>query len=156
MPKLYLCLYKGNYAFWSRLIKWFTDSTYSHCEIGHSLLGDNTDFELIGISDEQHVRRKYYDIENNRDKWDVFEIPYEYYDKVMTFFSKTKGAKYDWKGILLTGIINRGKHNKNKYTCSEWVGQMLDEDVNHIFPKKYHALTPQDVFDYYQTFIVKK
>ncbi|WP_064590500.1 hypothetical protein, partial [Streptobacillus moniliformis] len=107
--KIYIAFYKDNYKWWSRLIKWFTKGKYSHCEL-------YIDNYLIGISTEQRVRIK----ENalNLKKWDIFELRGVTEKDVMTFYEKTKGKKYDWKGILLTQVFNLRRHSKDKYTCS--------------------------------------
>lgn len=68
----------------------------------------------------------------------------------MIFFEKTQNCKYDWKAIILSNIFNRRMQSKNKYTCSEWVGELLDLRYNIIQPKKYYQLTPQDVWEIFK------
>ena len=63
---LKLVFYKSNYRWWSRLIKWWTNSSYSHCE----LYINNT--YLVGISNEQSVRCKKYKLSS--DKWDSINL----------------------------------------------------------------------------------
>lgn len=134
-----IAFYKDDYKWWSRLIKWWTNSSYSHCEF-------YIDGALYGISTEQSVRKLSQPL--NEKKWDTISI----YDEelkqyVLEFFEKTQGVKYDWKGILLTQIFNMRRSNKNKYTCSEWVINILDEKYDLIYPKNYIQITPQDVFN---------
>lgn len=138
--KLEIVFYKSNYAWWSRLIKWWTNSKYSHCE-----LYINNEY-LMGISTEQNVRIKKQEL--NPLKWDRVVIEdKDLYNIVNKFYEDTKGLKYDWKAIILCNIFNRRMNNKNKYTCSEWVGELIDKRYNIINPKKYYMLTPQDVYD---------
>ena len=110
---VYIAFYKSNYAFWSRWIKWWTKSKYSHCEF---YVNEN----LIGISTEQSVRIKEHKID--KEKWDIFKIKLnsdKLKEALIKFYSKTKGAKYDWKGIILAQVFNLRRDNPNKYTCSE-------------------------------------
>lgn len=141
---LKLVFYKSNYKWWSRLIKWWTNSSYSHCELYVN------DKYLVGISNEQSVRCKKYDLSS--EKWDSIELKID--DKlewiVNDFFEKTQGAKYDWKAIILSNIFNRRLQDKNKYTCSEWIAELLDLRYNIFQPKKYYMLTPQDVYDVFK------
>lgn len=136
---MYIVFYKSNHKWWSRLIKWWTNSNYSHCELYNGS-------ELIGISTEQSVRKKVNKI--NPDKWDIFEIKDNLIESVIdNFFEKTKGSKYDWRGIIYSYIFNRKLHSKNKYTCSEWIIELMDSNYNVIYPKNYIQFTPQDVHD---------
>lgn len=134
-----IAFYKDNYKWWSRLIKWWTNSKYSHCEF-------YIDGCLYGISNEQSVRRLRQPL--NEKKWDLITIEdKDLKDFVLDFFERTQGAKYDWKGILLTQIFNLRRSDKTKYTCSEWVIQVLDKKYDIIYPKDYIQISPQDVFN---------
>lgn len=144
IKKIEVVFYKSNYKWWSRLIKWWTNSKYSHCELYIN------DTMLVGISNEQRVRAKEYKLTN--DKWDKIELKA---DKklefvVNDFFEKTQNCKYDWKAIILSNIFNRRMQSKNKYTCSEWIGELLDLRYDIIQPKKYYQLTPQDIWDIFK------
>lgn len=144
ITKIKIVFYKSNYRWWSRLIKWWTNSNYSHCELYIN------DRYLLGISDEQQVRIKRYDLSS--DKWDSIDLKID--DKlewiVNDFFEQTQGAKYDWKAIILSNIFNRRKQDKTKYTCSEWISELLDLRYNIFQPKRYYMITPQDVYDVFR------
>ena len=130
----YLAFYKGNYKWYSRLIRWWTNSKYSHCEF-------YVDGYLVGISsDELAVRKKKQRL--NTQKWDIYKLDIDE-AHVEKFFTKTQGKKYDWLGI----ILNLRKGDKDKYTCSEWVAQCLDEYYDCFFPKRYIEITPQDIYE---------
>lgn len=136
---MYILFYKSNHKWWSRLIRWWTSSKYSHCELYNGS-------ELIGISTEQAVRKKKQLIDDN--KWDTYKIKDNFnQDLFNEFFNKTQGSKYDWKGILYSQIFNRKQHNEGSYTCSEWVMEALDINYNIVYPKNYIQFTPQDVFN---------
>lgn len=136
-----VAFYKSNYKWWSVLIKWWTKSKYSHCEF---YVGDCS---LVGISTEQRVRKKIQQL--NPKKWDLVELNTKDFttDDIEQFFKLTQGAKYDWKGIILSQIFARKQDNENKYTCSEWVIECLDRKLNLIYPKNYISITPQDVYN---------
>lgn len=121
------------------MIRWWTNSKYSHCEL-------YVDKNLIGISSNEGVRIKKEIL--NPNKWDLLTIPKKYDVDYINFFNKTKGKKYDWLGIILSNVFNRGIHNKNKYTCSEWLIECIDKSLNIIpEPKKYQSYSPKDVYN---------
>lgn len=129
--KMYIVFYKDNFKWWSRLIKWWTKGKYSHCEFYD---GE----KLIGISNEQRVRKLKQPL--NKDKWDIFKLNKEIY--IEKFYQKTQGKKYDWLGIILANIFNFKTHNPNKYTCSEWVAECIDSNLDILENKNYIQYTP--------------
>ncbi|CAM3106535.1 hypothetical protein [Streptobacillus ratti] len=133
---IYIAVYKDNFTFWSRPIKWWLGHPYSHIEI-------YKDGTLIGISNDQHVRKVRQGL--NTSKWDIYKLTVDISEELENFYKETKGKKYDWKGVLLTCIFNRRKHNPNKYTCSEWVSEMLDRNLDVFNPKDYINLMPYDI-----------
>ena len=136
--KMYIVFYKDNFKWWSRLIKWWTNSKYSHCEFYDGEY-------LLGISNEQRVRMKKQPL--NEKKWDIFELNVDIKTAIHNFYLETQGAKYDWLGILLSNIFNFHRHNKDQYTCSEWVSTIIDRELNIIVPKNYYQITPQDIYE---------
>lgn len=146
--KISVALYKGDYNFISKLIRWWTSSKYSHCEL---FVEENGKAYLIGISNDNGVRIEIKDTINHN-KWDFYELKTQdigvLFNHVKSFYDKTKNKKYDFKNIFLSQIFNRKKHDKNKYTCSEWVSECLDSYYNKAYPKKYHLYSPQSVFEY--------
>lgn len=158
--KVHLAFYKDNYALWSPLIKWWTSAPYSHCEFYIEYLDEGHDYpgELVGISDDQKVRRLKYDMSRELHKWDIYEVCKDNFEmkanlieKLKEVYHETQGSKYDWKGILLSGIFNRRKHSENRYTCSEWCSIVLDRtlDKKLFYPKWYNVYTPGDVYTTY-------
>ena len=142
IKKVEVVFYKSNYKWWSRLIKWFTRSKYSHCELYINDKG------LLGISEEQNVRYKEQSL--NADKWDRIELKVDPLLEwtINNFYENTHGLSYDWKAIILTHLFKFKKHNPNKYTCSEWVVELLDNRYHLVpTPKEYFKYTPQDVYN---------
>lgn len=134
--KIYIAFYKDNYKWWSRLIKWVTNGKYSHCEFYD---GE----QLIGISNEQRVRKLKQPL--NPKKWDIYELKRNI--NVNKFFNETQGKKYDWLGILLSCVFNFKRHNKNKYTCSEWVAECIDKKLDILENKNYIQYNPTNLFN---------
>lgn len=82
----------------------------------------------------------------NLDKWDVFELKSDIKFEIQQFYESTQGCKYDWKGILWSCVFNRKKHDYNKYICSEWVLNAID-NATHIMPlKNYIMYSPYEVY----------
>ncbi|WP_064610556.1 hypothetical protein [Streptobacillus moniliformis] len=135
---MYVVFYKDNYKWWSRLIKWWTNGNYSHCEFYSGK-------ELIGISNEQSVRKLKQPL--NKDKWDIFKLKKDITLEVEQFYTETQGSKYDWKGILWSCIFNRKKQNYKKYTCSEWLLNAIDNSCDIVYPKNYIMYSPTEVYE---------
>ncbi|WP_156299023.1 hypothetical protein [Streptobacillus canis] len=133
---IYVVAYKDKFTFWSGPIMWWLGHPYSHIEV-------YKDGVLIGISNDQHVRRVQQGL--NPKKWDIFKLNVDVSEGLETFYKETRGKKYDWKGVILTCIFNRRRHNPDKYTCSEWVAEMLDKSLDFLNPKDYINLMPYDV-----------
>ena len=167
---LYILFYKGDYAFYSRLIKWWTRSQYSHTEFyltGKKTKEDpeglNVKGTFIGISGEQNVRIIKYDSEKplkTNPKWDYVKIPDDKKEVFMRalekVYNRTKGYKYDWKGIITSHIFGRKVDDSDKYTCSEWMTEVVDEALGIIYPKWYSIFSPEDVYKVVQDKIIKK
>ena len=166
---LYILLYKGDYAFYSLLIKWWTKSKYSHIEFYLTAPktkedpdGLNEHGRFIGISGEQNVRVADYTSEKTlreNPKWDYFKIPDEHKDAfikaLIQVYNRTKGYKYDWKGIITSHIFGRKVDDSDKYTCSEWTMEVIDTAMDIIYPKWYRIFSPEDVYKVIQDKIVK-
>ena len=135
---MYIAFYKGNKHWYSILIKLWTNSQYSHCELYDGNF-------LIGVSSKYKRVRKQ-PIKLDREKWDVYCLVLRK-EKVENFFQKTKGKPYDWKGILFSQVLNLRKQDKEKYTCSEWIAELLDSEFNCFYPKRYANITPEDLHE---------
>lgn len=167
---LYMLFYKGDYAFYSVLIKWWTRSKYSHVEFYLTAKkteadpdGLNEKGKFIGISGEQNVRIIQYDSEKPlkvNPKWDYVKIPDEmkvlFMESLEKVYNRTRGKKYDWLGILTSHIFGRKIGDPNKYTCSEWITEVIDEAMGIIYPKWYSIFSPEDVYRVVQDKIIKK
>ena len=99
------------------------------------------------------VRKKYICYEYKK-YWDLFEVKGEYDTKyIQEFFQLTEGAKYDFKGILLSQFLFPfEKEDTTRFFCSEWVETALRltlglEKVDKLFLKGY-KFSPNRLLDY--------
>lgn len=106
---------RGNPVNWF-IAKW-DGGKYSHCEL---IVADGR--SMSASFRDKGVRAK--TIDYDPAKWDIIELPAHLETRVLAFFSKTEGKKYDLFGQIrflvapLTG-------DRNKYWCSEWVAAAL-------------------------------
>ena len=108
----------------------------------YSQINSDIPNKIIAMAEEQSKAR----LENEK-KWDIFELNVDIKTAILNFYKETQGSKYDWLGILLSNIFNFHRHNKDKYTCSEWVSTIIDRELNIIVPKNYYQITPQDIYE---------
>ena len=99
------------------------------------------------------VRKKYISYENKA-WWDIYEVKGEYdIENVRKFFELTNGAKYDFKGILLSQFLfSVNKEDSTRFFCSEWVEVALRltlglGEKNKLFLKGY-KFSPNRLFTY--------
>lgn len=166
---IYFAFYKGNYRWWSRVIRWWTRSPYSHCEFYIVPKDASAEYGyMFGISDNQRVRVQVANLflERNKKKWDLYRmqenlkinnrnINKRLFDAINFLFTNTQGKKYDWKGLIFANLFNRKEHDPDKYTCSEWLLEAFDLASNILFPKWYITYTPGDVYNMILPFVVK-
>ena len=121
--KIYVALYKGKGTWVNSIVRWWTESVYSHAEL---ILPDGVTW--MGISPFiKSVVTKRIILEYNPDKWDLvsIDVSQEQLDMVMQFFEDTKGQGYYWVGMLLSQFLPcKIKHRKRWY-CSEWIAYAL-------------------------------
>ena len=139
----YVVFYKGKQP-WTEpknklvdfLIRKFTKSKYSHCEI--AIQTKDSDGYLCFSSSfrDGGVRAKVIKLKEHH--WDFIKVDVDE-DKLYEFFDNTVGMKYDLLGCL--GILsNKIKHKKNEYFCSEWCAEVLGYEN----PEK---MTPGGLYD---------
>jgi len=110
---LELAFYRGNGNNFDKLIRWWTDSDYSHVEIVINGVGYSSSPRDGG------VRKANINFGNGN--WDMFEIPCTYLqeEKIRLFFEREMWKKYDWLGIFLTQAIPIGTQDPLRWFCSE-------------------------------------
>ncbi|SMB82389.1 hypothetical protein SAMN05660772_02091 [Pasteurella testudinis DSM 23072] len=145
MSNVYLALYKGRKtgnnptALLARFSDWFTRKLtrgeYSHCEIAYLSYDGNYCCRSASIRDGG-VRQKIMPLPP--DKWDLIPVELDE-DRLIWFFYRTQGKRYDWFGAV--GIVLPFRHAKSKYFCSEWCAEMLElEKPEQYSPNDLAAL----------------
>ena len=141
-----VAFYKGDGLLRDKFIRLWTGSRYSHVELVIESKG-----WWLGIRppDSPVVRKNIMHIYNKED-WDFIEIPVSKYefDRVIEFYNKTSGMKYDWVGMLASHISRFKVKHTRKWYCSEWVIYALE--YAGIFNGKLYdrnRLPPSDIYN---------
>lgn len=115
---VYLALYKAKGNWVNSLIRWKTDSIYSHCEIivdgwmYSSTVRDGGVRCKIDSTDSEH--------------WDLIPILFNNGESVLKHYSDTKNNPYGWIDMIQSQIFKRKtKDNKGDF-CSEWCAAALN------------------------------
>ena len=134
MPKIHLALYKGRkrirhpHDLWPRLsdglVRLFTRSPYSHCEIAVHL-SDGLFACYSSSPRDGGVRCKTMPLPP--DKWDLIALPNVDAAYVAAYFGQTQGRGYDWGGLLGVplGRWAIAFNDVQEYFCSEWCAQVM-------------------------------
>lgn len=128
----YIMFYKGKGDWTDWLIRVFTRSKYSHCEVlsQGDMYGVSSPLMKVSKAENKHYNPK---------DWDRIAVDIKK-NKILYFFKRTKDMKYDWIAIILSQIFPFRLHSKKKYICSEWVAELLEWN-------KPHRYSPQDVYE---------
>ena len=112
-----LALYKGKGKVGNALIRWWTRSPYSHCEL--VVNGVCYSSSLM----DKGVRSKVIDLKP--DHWDLVALPGVTESEVLAYFEKTKGQKYSWLDLILSQIFNWNHDEDGAAFCSDWCAAAL-------------------------------
>ena len=118
-----------NAKWYDKLIAWWTDSKYSHCELVIDDIWYSSSPRYGKVRAKQIIPKK--------DHWDFINVEIDK-EQFLKFFYKNKDKKYDWKNIFCNQIIPCNLQNPNKWICSEFVGTA-------IFQKEFKG-SPQDLY----------
>ena len=137
MPKIHLALYKGRkrirhpHDLWPRLsdglVRLFTRSPYSHCEIAVHL-SDGLFACYSSSPRDGGVRAKTMPLPP--DKWDLIALPNVDAAYVAAYFGQTQGRGYDWLGVV---GFPWGLNMRDKWFCSEWCACVLGLPKPHRY-----------------------
>ena len=121
--KIQIAFFRGKGNCVNSVVRWWTNSIYSHAEI---ILPDG--YTWIGISpflkSKVDERKKiFFELQ----EWDFIdiEITEEQYNIIMEFYEDTKGQGYDWIGMLLSQFLPCKIKHKKRWYCSEWISYAL-------------------------------
>lgn len=139
---MFIAFYKGG-GFVSRLIKFWTRSKYSHCEL---VFNNGSSFSA---DTKMPMHTRFASKFMIPEEWDFIHIAVAEEDemKIEDFCVEELNCAYDWKGIFLSQFINLGYHSKTKWFCSEvcvaalqTIGMLPGIKPNRVSPGKLHEL----------------
>ncbi len=118
MKKIRVAFFKGGDNWFHRVVRWWTNSQYSHAELVMPT------GEWISISP---FLAKQVESRPGPDspicQWDFIDI--EVSDKKIEslekFYELTKGQKYDWIGMIASQILPFHIKARGRWYCSEWI-----------------------------------
>ena len=131
-----VAFYRGKGLLYDKLIRWWTNSEYSHVELIIEELGKG--FYLCGSSSlrDDGVREKVIYLNNSR--WDILEIPVKDENYAKEWFRVNYGKKYDLLGQL--NVISPYPQSTNKYWCSEAIAAALKiQDPHRYAPSHLYS-----------------
>jgi hypothetical protein len=118
-----IAFYKGDGNILNRIVRWWTNSKYSHAEL---VLPDGVTWVGISPFVKSKVESREKLIVDNLE-WDFVKvkITQEQHQTIIDFFNETQGCGYDWIGMSLSQFLPfRIKHHSRWY-CSEWIAYAL-------------------------------
>ena len=124
-----IAFYKCKGRFLDLLIRWWTKSKYSHCEI----VIDN--YWYSSSPRDGGVRVKVIEVDNTN--WDFVDVAIDINKLNMVYLSNMNKG-YDWIGILFSHILPFNINSKNRMYCSEFCAEVLGINSN---------ITPQELYN---------
>lgn len=114
---LTVAFYRGPAAFGDKLIRLWTRSRYSHCEVvfaGSGLRADQQD----GVVWRLWTRSSH---------WDTVEVPVlpDPYLRALAQAQAELGCAYDWQGIWLSQVLGLRREDPKRWFCSELCAALL-------------------------------
>lgn len=107
----------GISGLYNRIVRWWTRSEYSHCELVFS-----GGFSGSASFIDGGVRLKVIDFDP--EKWDVIELPGDLEADAFIWFLDHRGANYDLLGNIHF-IVSRVANSEKRWFCSEAIGAAL-------------------------------
>lgn len=107
-----LALYKGRGQIGNAVVRWWTGSPYSHCE----LVVDGWCYSSSVM--DKGVRRKLIDLTDG--KWDLIDLPWADPNRIREYFADSDDNRYGWLGLIRSQLFNRNRAVSGMQFCSEW------------------------------------
>ncbi|MCT4655864.1 MAG: hypothetical protein N4A65_08640 [Cohaesibacter sp.] len=134
--------YKAKGTWQNAVVRFGTRSQYSHCE---AILQVAEHEERVmchsASSMDGGVRSK--EIVLHKECWDLVTLPPCFYDKahVAKLLQDTKGAYYDYPGILLSHVFSLNRHSQSRWFCSEFCAELIKVPNPHTYsPQAFYDL----------------
>lgn len=121
--KIQIAFFKGKGSYVNSVVRWWTNSIYSHAEIvlpdGYTWIGISP-YLKSKVDERKKISFQYKD-------WDLIDIKVteDQYNIIMEFYEDTKGQGYDWIGMLLSQFLPCKIKHKKRWYCSEWISYAL-------------------------------
>ena len=128
--KAKLAMYKGNGTIYDKLVKWWTKSEYSHCELVVDGIWYTSSPRDGGVRGKVMIATE---------NWDLFDVVIDE-QRFIDVIGEYEDAKYDWLGIALTQVLPFDIHAKKRLFCSEFVAEVMGYH-------RPHEWTPQDIYE---------
>lgn len=112
-----VAFYRGKGLIGNALIRWWTRSPLSHCEVVIGSKGYSSSLMDHG------VRAKA--IDWNPAHWDFVQVPWASERDVLELFSLTEGESYSWLDLIRSQLFNHRDDEAKKSFCSEWCARAL-------------------------------
>jgi hypothetical protein len=129
-PVIKIAFYKGGKSYLHKIVRWWTDSIYSHAEL---IMPDGVTWITISpFLSSKVVARVKTNLPDATD-WDFIELPLswrppvrEYQIKQLySFVERTQGSPYDWAGMILSQLGPYIVKRRNRWYCSQWIAYAL-------------------------------
>ena len=118
-----LAMYKGKGLIGNAVVRWWTDSPYSHCEL---VIGE---YCYSSSLMDKGVRRK--QIILKPEHWVLVPLPLSLEAGALAYFEKTQGESYSWLDLARSQVFNSGADEAGASFCSDWCAAKL----YHLQPK---------------------
>jgi len=114
-----LAMYKGKGMLGNAIVRAWTRSPYSHCELIDTDIGRYMSSSMM----DGGVRAKAMELKPWH--WDVIDLPWADADAVLRHYAATKGQGYSWVDLLRNQMLNRPFDQRDRSFCSEWCAAAL-------------------------------
>lgn len=122
-----LALYKGKGQLFNALIRTWTGSEFSHCEI---VMPDGRWLSASAMDGGVRAKR----IDYKPEHWHLIPVPWADARTIEAVFEKYEGKGYDWAGIFLSQLLASGLHSERRMFCSEFCAEALGfTDIGQCF-----------------------
>jgi len=115
---IYLAAYKGKTRLFDRVIQYWTNSRYSHCELVINNICYSSSYKDNG------VRCKSINYTDSS-KWDLYPVEWVNSDKVLEYYEQTKNYKYSVLDLIFTQLFKSTLDEEGAIYCSAWCAAAL-------------------------------
>ena len=111
-----LALYKGRGTLFNRLIRWWTNSAYSHCELVINGMCYSSSIRDGGVRGKAMALPA--------DKWDLIDLPWADADTCQEWFNEHAHDKYGFTDLILCQLLGARRDHRGVF-CSEACAKAL-------------------------------